>query len=76
MFDKRFAVIHVVNNNETVLKTFDQEAKADAIAYAEEVFKAGIDHTIVCGVIPVDEKGNRIGTSVQVFKVLNEEDRA
>ncbi len=67
--NRKFAIIHVVVNDETVLRTFDLSAKDEAIACGEKIFRDGIGHTVVCGIIPVDDAGERVGTSIQIFRV-------
>ncbi len=75
MYTKKFAIMNVIGNDEIILKTFAPEEKEQAIAYGKEVIKGNFTGVIVCAIIQVDENGNKVGNSVQVFRVWVQEDR-
>ena len=75
MYTKKFAVMNVIGNDETILKTFAPDEKERAIAYGEEVIKGDFTGVIVCAIIRVDEDGNKVVNSAQVFRVWEREDR-
>lgn len=75
MYTKKFAVMNVIGNDEIILKTFAPDEKERAIAYGEEVVKQPFTGVIVCAIIRVDEDGNKVGNSAQVFRVWEREDR-
>ena len=75
MYTKKFAIMNVIGNDEIILKTFAPDEKEQAIAYGEEIIKRDFTGVIVCAIIRVDEDGNKVGNSAQVFRVWEREDR-
>ena len=75
MYTKKFAIMNVIGNDEIILRTFEPEEKEQAIAYGQEVLRQPFTGVIVCAIIRVDEAGNKAGSSAQVFRVWDQEDR-
>lgn len=75
MYTKKFAVMNVIGNDETILKTFELDEKERTIAYGEKVIKHDFTGVIVCALIWVDEDGNKAGNLTQVFRVWSRENR-
>ena len=75
MYTKKFAIMNVIGNDEIILKIFAPEGKDEAIAYGKEVLRQPFAGVIVCALIRVDEDGNKVGNSAQVFRVWVREDR-
>ncbi len=75
MYTKKFTVMNVIGNGEIILRTFAPDEKEQAIAYGEEVIKGDVIGVIVCTIIRVDENGNKVGNSAQVFHLWEREDR-
>ena len=67
--------MNVIGNDEIILKTFAPDEKEQAIAYGKEVLRQDFTGVIVCAIIRVDENGNKVGNSAQVFRVWCQEDR-
>ena len=75
MYTKKFTIINVVGNDEIILKTFEPDEKEQAIAYSKDLLKQDFKGVLVCAIIRVDENGNKVGNSAQVFRVWGQEDR-
>lgn len=69
MFEKKFAIVKTIGNDETVLKYFDEDEKDAAIAYGVEVAKGNTDGVIVCFLARFDEDGNIKDNEREVFEV-------
>ena len=67
--------MNVIGNDEIILKTFAPDEKEQAIAYGKEVLRQDFTGVIVCAFIRVDENGSKVGSSAQVFRVWEREDR-
>lgn len=72
---KKFAVYNVIENDIYVLKTFDIDAKEEAIAYGESLLSTDFKGVLAVGIIPVDEDGNKVSDSARVYRVWYQEDK-
>lgn len=71
MYERKFAIIRVVGNNETVLKYFEENEKEEAKAYGAEIAKTNTEGVIVCELARFDNDGNKKNNESRVFEVWN-----
>ena len=69
MFEKKFAITRTVGNDETILKYFDEDEKAEALAYGADVAKENSEGVIACILARFDEDGNKENNECAVFEV-------
>ena len=69
MYQKKFAVTRVVENDETILKFFKEDEKEAAKAYGAEVAKNNPQDVIACFLAWFDEKNQVINGEREVFEV-------
>ena len=65
----RFAVTHIVGNEETIIKTFPEEEKQKAIEYGREIAKGNTSGIIACIKALFDENNNRADNKCWIFEV-------
>ena len=69
MFTKKFAITHTIGNEEKVLKTFEENQRAEAVAYGAEVSK-GIYQGVISMVLgEFSESGLMKQNTVRVYEV-------
>ena len=69
MFEKKFAILKIVGNDEKILKYFGEDDKATALAYGEEAAKKKTEGVISCVLAEFDENGNKKNGECEVFEV-------
>lgn len=69
MFEKKFAVTKIVDNDEKILKFFGEDEKTSALTYGAEVAKENTNGVISCILAWFDEGGNRKNGECEVFEV-------
>ena len=65
----KFAVTHIVGNEETNIKTFPEEEKQNAIEYGRETAKGNTSGVIACIKALFDENDNRADNKCWIFEV-------
>ena len=65
----KFAVTHIVGNEETIIKTFPGEEKQKAIEYGIEIAKDNTSGVIACIKALFDDNNNRADNKCQVYEV-------
>lgn len=65
----KFAVTRIVGNEETIIRTFPEEEKQNAIEYGREIAKGNISGVIACIKALFDENDNRADNKCWIFEV-------
>ena len=68
MEEKKFVVLRVVGNDETVLKIFGNDEKEAAIAYGESVARENTVGTIACIRAWFDASGQKRDDIMEIFE--------
>ena len=69
MFEKKFAIIKTVGNDEKTLKYFNEDEKEKAIAYGAEIAKENKEGTISCALGYFDTRGRMAANIRRVYEV-------
>lgn len=69
MFEKKFAITKTVGNDEKILKFFDEDERAAALAYGADVAKKNTEGVVTCILSRFDENGNMKDNECEVFEV-------
>ena len=65
----KFAVTRIVGNEKTIIRTFPEEEKQNAIEYGREIAKGNISGVIACIKALFDENDNRADNKCWIFEV-------
>ena len=69
MFEKKFAIIKTVGNDEKALKYFNKDEKEKALAYGAEVAEKNDTGVISCVLGYFDGKGRMVKNECRVYEV-------
>ncbi|MFR7821233.1 MAG: hypothetical protein ACLU24_12020 [Candidatus Pseudoruminococcus sp.] len=67
--ERKYAITRTIDNNEVVLKSFDENCKDEAIAYGAEVAKTNTQGVISCVFALFNDEGKMNNHNVRVFEV-------
>lgn len=65
----RFAVTHIMGNDETVIRTFPEEEKQQAIEYGKIASESKVNGVIACIKALFDDNNNRADNKCLVYEV-------
>ena len=65
----KFAVTHIVGNEETIIRTFPENEKQQAIEYGKMTAESNVRGVIACIKALLDENDNRADNKCWIFEV-------